>query len=177
MTGIRARSRRRSDNCQNEQERAGRVNDAPKRSRKIKRRSDRYLSMSFFANRPTFGMFSNSPGLATLSVLRSKSAGAVFTVTMNLSGYRRRAFQQTVVGFVADDTELGEQIAHEEALDDFSDKFRVSPRTSAYSSRIARLTPPRVPWEASNAIDPRAAANEDAQTGVRDSIADCNACL
>lgn len=37
----------------------------------------------------------------------------------------RRALEKTVVRFVPDDTELRQRIAHREALDDFSDEFRV----------------------------------------------------
>jgi hypothetical protein len=36
---------------------------------------------------------------------------------------RWRAFQEAVVRFVPDDTELGQRIAHGKAPDDFSDEF------------------------------------------------------
>jgi hypothetical protein len=39
----------------------------------------------------------------------------------------KRALEKTVVGFVPNDTELGQRIADREVLDDFSDKFRVIP--------------------------------------------------
>jgi hypothetical protein len=35
----------------------------------------------------------------------------------------KRALEKTVVGFVPDDTELGQRIAHREALDNFSDEL------------------------------------------------------
>ena len=37
----------------------------------------------------------------------------------------KRGFQEPIVRFVADDTELGQRIALRKALDDISDKFRV----------------------------------------------------
>jgi hypothetical protein len=37
----------------------------------------------------------------------------------------KRAFEKTIIWFVADDTELGQRIAHREALDDFNDEFGV----------------------------------------------------
>jgi hypothetical protein len=35
----------------------------------------------------------------------------------------KRAFEKTIIWFVADDTELGQRIAHREALDNFSDEL------------------------------------------------------
>jgi hypothetical protein len=35
----------------------------------------------------------------------------------------KRALEKTVVGFVPDDTELGQRIAHREALDNYSDEL------------------------------------------------------
>ena len=42
-----------------------------------------------------------------------------------LGACRQRAFEKTVVGFVPDDTELGERLTDGEALDNVSDEFRV----------------------------------------------------
>jgi len=56
-----------------------------------------------------------------------------------LGARRQRAFQESVVRFVPDDTELGQGIADGKALDDFSDELWVVARTSAYSSSMAGL--------------------------------------
>ena len=42
-----------------------------------------------------------------------------------LGACRQRAFQKAVVGLVADDTQFGQRIADEEALDDLGDELRV----------------------------------------------------
>jgi hypothetical protein len=52
----------------------------------------------------------------------------------------KRALEKTIVGSVPNDTELGQRITHQEALDNFSDELWMIPRTSAYSSRMAGLT-------------------------------------
>ena len=119
-------------------ERAGRVKGAERRSEPLTRPSAPAKSIAG----ATAGSAPNEP-LHQSSYVRDvqKFAGPhhvhrLVLLAIEVSGCRvhghdefrvcgKRAFEKTVVGFVPDNTELGQRIAHREALDDFSDEFRV----------------------------------------------------
>jgi hypothetical protein len=97
--------------------------------------------MSFFTNRPTSGTFRNSPRHADRLILLSiEVPGRRVDRDDELGICGKRALQETVVGFVPDDTELGQGIADGEASTISATNSAWSPRTSASSSRMAGVT-------------------------------------
>ena len=85
-------------------------------------------SIKLLQQAPTSGTFKNSPGTRHVHRLILSPIEVPGCRVHGDNEFRircKRAFQEPVVWFVPDDTELGQRIAHREVVNNFSDKFRV----------------------------------------------------
>ena len=108
---------------------AKRTLDAPKRFGRINRRSD--------VRSPSIKLLQQAPHIRNVQKLAgTRHVHRLILFPIEVPGCRvhggnefrircKRAFQEPVVWFVPDDTELGQRIAHREVVNNFSDKFRV----------------------------------------------------